>query len=594
MLEGIIVECNAENLAGIGPVQAKRVDIHYTPEVQVEGPEQLLPFTMLTYSCSTTNTQQEARITWTVNDQDGQSVDFTELETGDLTSVIELYAADGYDQLVVGCLASNNAGEGYAEVEAYAVESPKTVQVQAPDQTEAGPEITYECVSPLSSPQQSIRWEVTNQHGEALAFHTEDPVVIDGYVTSLLFVTAQPIDRMLNVKCVASNYIGYVEDLSQEYLTYGAESVHLTGPSSVLASEQVVFSCLSDVSFPAPTLMWSLDGQDVTRDAQQTDNVEDAGGIISTSLLKLEPTMGGHEHVVECSVDGSDVVTQAKLTVEEVYGEELYVDQEYEEDLNEEGREEEYNYEEENYSYDEEEDYGDADSQYDIKETPDAVKHEYEDGKEYNDKEEAAPATEQIKSENEAEYSDKEDYSEDENEEYDGEEEDYDYESYGAVDEEQYTPEQIKSANEAEYSYKQDYSEDENEEYDGEEDDDDYESFGAVDEEKYSDEDKEFNQNENAVVPENPNYDEEDEEEDATDSQAKKAISEELFDTKKQEQSFSAAEPGSAVLSHESDQNKHVSADLFSPKSLYSSSEKIWSVNICFSVFLYSISRLLS
>ena len=27
-LEGIIVECFAENLAGLGPVQAKRVDIH--------------------------------------------------------------------------------------------------------------------------------------------------------------------------------------------------------------------------------------------------------------------------------------------------------------------------------------------------------------------------------------------------------------------------------------------------------------------------------------------------------------------------------------------------------------------------------------
>merc|ERR1719318_326024 len=446
MLEGIIVECYAENLAGIGPVQAKRVDIHYTPEVQVEGPEQLLPFTMLTYSCSTTNTQQEARITWTVNDQDGQSVDFTELETGDLTSVIELYADDGYDQLVVGCLASNKAGEGYAEVEAYAVESPKTVQVQAPDQTEAGSELTYECVSPLSSPQQSIRWEVTNQHGEALAFDTEDPVVIDGYVTSLLFVTAQPIDQMLNVKCVASNYIGYVEDLSQEYLTYGAEAVHLTGPSSVLASEQAVFSCSSDVSLPAPTLMWSLDGQDVTRDAQQTDNVEDAGGINSTSLLKLEPTMGGHEHVVECSVDGSDVFTQAKLIVEEVYEEELYVDQEYEEDLNEEGREEEYNYEEDNYSYEEEEylheveDNGDADSQYDIKETPDAVNHEYEDGKEYID-EEAAPTTEQIKSENEAEDDDYESFGAVDEEQYDGEEEDYDYESYGAVDEEQYSDE---------------------------------------------------------------------------------------------------------------------------------------------------------
>ena len=79
---------------------------------------------MLTYSCSSTNSQQTARLTWTVNDQDGRSVEFTELETGDLSSVIELYADDGYDQLVVGCLASNEAGEGYAEVVAHTVGKP--------------------------------------------------------------------------------------------------------------------------------------------------------------------------------------------------------------------------------------------------------------------------------------------------------------------------------------------------------------------------------------------------------------------------------------------------------------------------------------
>jgi hypothetical protein len=47
----------------------------------------------------------------------------------------------------------------------------------------------------------------------------EEQEVHDGYMTSLLFVTAQPSARMLNVKCVASNYVGYVEDLSEDYLT---------------------------------------------------------------------------------------------------------------------------------------------------------------------------------------------------------------------------------------------------------------------------------------------------------------------------------------------------------------------------------------
>ena len=105
----------------------------------------------------------------------------------------------------------------------------------APDQTEAGSELAYKCVSPLSSPQQSIRWEVTDWHGEVLQFdtgnfwsclefkitflsHAEDPEVLDVYVTALLFMTARRSARILNLKCVASNYLGYVEDLSQEYL----------------------------------------------------------------------------------------------------------------------------------------------------------------------------------------------------------------------------------------------------------------------------------------------------------------------------------------------------------------------------------------
>ena len=91
-----------------------------------------------------------------------------------------------------------------------------------------------------------------------------------------------------------------------------------------------MFSCSSDVSYPSPSLIWSLDGQGVTRDAQQTDNVENDGGIASTSVLNLKPTMGGHEqcscppmvglsfieHVVECFVGGSDVSKKTQFVVE--------------------------------------------------------------------------------------------------------------------------------------------------------------------------------------------------------------------------------------------------------------------------------------
>merc|ERR1712123_290448 len=81
---------------------------------------------------------------------------------------------------------------------------------------------------------------------------------------------------------------------------------------------------------------------------------------------------------------------------------------------------------------------------------------------------------------------------------------------------------------------------------------------------------------------------------DATDNREQSPVSEDQFDATKQQQSFSAAETGSAVLSHNSDSNKHISADIFSPKSLDSSSAKIWSANIVICVIISSISRLLS
>merc|ERR1712123_59049 len=81
---------------------------------------------------------------------------------------------------------------------------------------------------------------------------------------------------------------------------------------------------------------------------------------------------------------------------------------------------------------------------------------------------------------------------------------------------------------------------------------------------------------------------------DATDNKEQSPVSEDQFDATKQQQSFSAAETGSAVLSHNSDSNKHISADIFSPKSLDSSSAKTLSANIAICVIISSISRLLS
>ena len=76
------------------------------------------------------------------------------------------------------------------------------------------------------------------------------------------------------------------------------------------------------------------------------------------------------------------------------------------------------------------------------------------------------------------------------------------------------------------------FTDNEKEEYDGEGADYDYEIYNVPDEEHFSDEDEEYNQNESedAVSPENSNYDKNNKGEDARDYQGANAVSEELFD----------------------------------------------------------------
>ena len=73
-----------------------------------------------------------------------------------------------------------------------------------------------------------------------------------------------------------------------------------------------------------------------------------------------------------------------------------------------------------------------------------------------------------------------------------------------------------------------------------------------------------------------------------------KEVNEEILDATQQQQSFAAAEPGSAVLSHDSDPSTHVSADMFSPKPLYGSSERVCCGTALILVTICNLIRLLS
>ena len=74
---------------------------------------------MVTYTCLTTS--PENSITWTVTDQDGEAVEFTQFDNSasGLESVLELYADEGIDHIVVSCAATNEAGNAYKEIVAH-------------------------------------------------------------------------------------------------------------------------------------------------------------------------------------------------------------------------------------------------------------------------------------------------------------------------------------------------------------------------------------------------------------------------------------------------------------------------------------------
>eukprot|EP00092_Neocalanus_flemingeri_P030516 GFUD01033132.1.p1 GENE.GFUD01033132.1~~GFUD01033132.1.p1 ORF type:complete len:1173 (+),score=394.18 GFUD01033132.1:178-3696(+) len=591
-MDSFIVECFAENLAGRGPAQTKRVDVLYPPQVEIEGPAQLLPFTQITYSCSTTK-NSAAHISWTLTDEDGADVAFTELsshpdESADITSVIETYVDERYQQLTVGCLASSGAGEGYSEIVAHAVESPKSVEIIAPDYLVAGSELDYECTSPVSSPQQTLRWEVTDGQGESLQFYTEDTEVLDGQVSSLLYITAQASARTLTVKCVARNFVGYVEDVSHALVTYDPEDLHLTGPTSVLASDEAVFLCSSEVSYPAPFLQWSLDGQDVTRDAEQTDNVEDDGGITSNSVLKLKPTMGGLQHVIKCSVGGKHISKELQFNVEDLV-------------------EEEYEYEEDTYSDEDEYDYGE---EYTEQEYNHETEENNDELEEYNNEYKTNNNDEKENNAKEEEYSGQE-------EEYNSQEDEYNVEDeYNGVEDEHNGIEDEYNEVEDEYNGDDEYNlvedkyngiEDEfhgaEEDHIGEKEEKGDEDYN-FEEEEYTEEDadaifeesSEYDSRDSydVVSNENPNDIENKEVQDATNNQKDNYNTEDPHDATHKEQSFAAAETGSAVLSHDSDASSHNSADLFSSKQLYSSSHKTWPCNVLISIIIGNIIRLLS
>jgi len=344
------------------------------------------------------------------------------------------------------------------------------------------------------------------------------------------------------------------------------------------------------MTYPAPSLKWTLDdSQDLTEEAEQTNNQETDRMISSHSVLNMKTSLPVGEHVIKCHVEGTDIQDTAKFLVEDLSiqlsglteGSEVteespldlsctvaavpglrslqwWVDgkQKYAEDMTGDDKGNMVSY------IRWRPDFGDTRiecrAELEGKNVSHGVSFVVVEDPDYGYGEDfwLAILDEEEQKEKEEESSQmggKEGVSENSSEHYDIESKE---ESSGDLAQE----------DEEDYTY-----EDENYDYVGTE--------GGDKEDKYKD-----NESRSPMILQNSN-----EIKEATDVHPNKKP-DIAIDATKQDTTFAASEPESAVLSHKSDSTKPISADLLSPKSMYSASIRIWPSNIF--VYLSAISCL--
>merc|ERR1711915_409793 len=180
-------------------------------------------------------------------------------------------------EIKVECKAINNLGEDHSEIIAIIDYAPNWVSLSG--LVTSGPKEIWRCESPKSQPIQELRWEITDLRGEPMDFVTHEQREEDKAVVSSVSIETDAHTsakaHTMSVKCIAENDVGYAEDVSTARLTYAPSMITIEGPSSAKLNEEIVFICSADASYPAITLRWLLDYQDVTIDANQSDTSDE-------------------------------------------------------------------------------------------------------------------------------------------------------------------------------------------------------------------------------------------------------------------------------------------------------------------------------
>jgi len=330
------MSCIAQNRLSSIPVASnhQRLRVRFGPSsTYIHGPEMLMPGTDADYSCTSAESDPAADISVHVTDQDGNIIDV------ELTKLPKMKGSAGfasalqfkfpvlphYKSVFMKCDADNGVGQAMSQHVVNSMYPPSDIDISQSGTTEDQEDI-LRCVTDQSNPAPTITWLVetadkTDNIPEEL---TTVETINEGTgwrkISTMLLLTNK--NERIRVYCMATmEGLGFTKmsDVLEILPTEYPESVSVTGPSTVLESKGSVFHCLADMTYPAPSLKWTLDdSQDLTEEAEQTNNQETDRMISSHSVLNMKTSLPVGEHVIKCHVGGTDIHDTAKFVVEDL------------------------------------------------------------------------------------------------------------------------------------------------------------------------------------------------------------------------------------------------------------------------------------
>lgn len=182
------------------------------------------------------------------------------------------------------------------------------IYVFGPQTVEDGEEVIFRCMMNHFQHEDDLSWKVTSFSGADISFKSVD--------FSSIQVSASKHHKILNIKCSDSE----VETESKIVtVKYKPSRLKIEGPKQVTPSEENVFDCSTNPSFPGVNLMWRLNGKPVEDGVVMTTKEQD-GSTVSLSSLSLSVDSTSSQATIICFVEGNALELQAQKLVKIIGG----------------------------------------------------------------------------------------------------------------------------------------------------------------------------------------------------------------------------------------------------------------------------------